>query len=499
MNPGKRFFRKLAPESLFGRIFWGVFAASLLSVFILWGWLNSRVYSALDQEASLRLKRIAEIMLAELAISDKKDKSRQIQAMQSFWQLEQAGGLLQNFYWLDVSGKSASFIASYSREYLAETSMLPPTADEAEELVFDYINELDRGEMVFPDPYSGASRRFKIILCPVLDLNGLLAGVIGIESDMEYLRLVSEFRHFLAEGIVFSMLLSLLVAIVLARNISGKISCLAGGVQLIAKGARPEEIKLSISELDHLYQAFFRMGVELEQQKKHVQQVFMRKLDELAFTGGAIAHEIRNPLSAIEMHFGLLKRELLKINQSAEFSSSIEEINQQLMHLRKLLTSFLNYSRKVQPQPEPVDPELFFKALVLAKKKTLGEFSCEIDIKEKMRVYIDPTMFQQIFDNLLNNSFRATSGLNLVIYFSAHLRDNMLKIVFADNGPGVPAGMREKLFTPFATGNPDGSGFGLALVRKLVEAHGGELNYNDGAAGGAVFIIEVPQHENSCS
>ena len=64
---------------------------------------------------------------------------------------------------------------------------------------------------------------------------------------------------------------------------------------------------------------------------------------------------------------------------------------------------------------------------------------------------------------------------------------------------GVPEALRSNLFTPFASGSSDGNGFGLALSRKLVEAHNGEIFYEDAPEKGALFVIEVPQNENSGS
>lgn len=497
----KILLRKIAAVSLFGRMFRGVFFVALLCVFFVWGWLNSRFYQTLDREADQRLRRIAEILLIELKDTDSEDRTlMQIEAMQAFWQLEKNGGLLQNFYWLDVSAGNAEFIASYSAQSESKSRMLPPSAEEAEDLVFEHINELDRGEMVFPDPYAfDADRRFKILLCPIIDANGILQSIIGIESDMEYLNLVVQFRKFLAEGIFAAIILSLLVAYLLARNLTGKIEALNFCVKQIEAGKHPAPQSLDLIELDQLYQSFVSLAKELERQKLHVQQVFNRKLDELSFTGGAIAHEIRNPLSAIEMHFGLLRRELQKSQATAADSPAIVEINQQLQHLRQLLDNFLGYTRKVQAKPVAIRLHEFTSYLLSSKKAMVSEFVSEIDMAEDLVVYFDQTMLQQILENLVNNSLRACREKVAEIIIYARVESQMLTLCVRDNGPGVPADIRQQLFTPFATSDSQGNGFGLALVRKLVEAHGGEIIYTDGKIGGAVFTLEVPQHENSCS
>jgi len=493
--------RRFILGSLSARIFWAVTAASIVSAFAIWNWLYSSFYDSLDQEASLRMRRVAEAVLEEVYETRNLEENREhrYSIISSLWRFEKASGLIQNLYWLDLRGAEPAFIASFSHELTSGSAMAPPTSEEAEDLVFDFINELDRGEFVFPNPYAlGAGRRYKIVLCPVLDGNGLLESVIGIEADMEYLKLAEDFRKTLAEGIILALLISFMVSLLLAGNVATKIAVLSRNVDLIAEGRQPETIRLSIKELDELYQAFVKMAADLETQRAHVRRVFTRKLEELAFTGGAIAHEIRNPLSAIEMHFGLLKRSLQKLPESSGASEPLAEIDQQLQHLRRLVTSFLNYSRKVEPQIERVDLAEFCAKIINAKKQVLGDFCAEVNVESGLVADFDPMMMQQILENLLNNSYKACGG-KLRFVLTAARKDSILQLRVSDNGPGVPEALRSNLFTPFASGSSDGNGFGLALSRKLVEAHNGEIFYEDAPEKGALFVIEVPQNENSGS
>ncbi len=489
-------FRWLKPATLAARIFWGVAAASLISAVAIWGWLYTRFYESLDREASFRMKQMAESLLFEVRRVQPAENDHALRRalISHFWGLEASAGMVQNLYWLDLSGPRPSFIASFSSSTDGVASMLPPTSEEAEDLVYDFINDLDRGAMVFPDPYSlGEERRFKIVLCPVLDANGLLESVIGIESDMEYLRLAGDFKRLLAEGVGLAVVVSLLVSLLLARNVSAKIGVFRAGVVRLSAGEKPEEARLSIRELDDLYRAFIKMAADLEQQKAHVQKVFSRKLDELAFTGGAIAHEIRNPLSAIEMHFGLLKREIARAGSATGETPAIQEIEQQLGHLRRLLTSFLDYSRKVRPQCEKVVLRDFLQRIVESRRQVLGDFVFTLEISEDLTGFFDPAMLQQVVENLVNNSFRAASERPLHLTLKAVVDGRLLRLEVADNGPGIPAAIAEQLFTPFVSGSAEGNGFGLAISRKLVEAHGGEIYHEKNTDSGAVFVIEVPQ------
>ncbi len=491
--------RAIAPASLFGRLFLSVLAVAVLVVALVWGWLYQRFYQSLDREADQRLRRIAEILSVSIADAED-DEDRHSRAMQGFWQLEKTGGLLQNLYLLDMSAKSPVFIASYSLPVERDSHMSPPTAEEAEELALEYINQLDRGEMVFPDPYSyGVSRRFKIVLCPVLDEIGMLDSVIGIEADMEYLNLVSDFRRFLAETMLAALLFSFIVAWLLARSFSGKIALLNRNLEAVEREQCPEHQPLGVSELDLLSHGIEKLAREIERQRQQVQRLYEQKLDELAFTGGAIAHEIRNPLSAIEMHFGLLKRQLagLSVTHADAAATALGEIGEQLSHLRTLIENYLAYSRKVQPKSQSVDLEEFFSRLIASRRAVLPDFACKIELGGLKHAWFDATLMQQVFENLINNAVQAAAGAPAEISISLEQQGSLLRIRFADSGPGIAPDLREKLFTPFVSGREGGNGFGLALIRKLIEAHGGEISYIGGDSGGAVFLIEVGQHENS--
>ena len=501
--------RRLVPATLAARLFWGVAAASLLTAVVIWSWLYSRFYNTLDREASLRMRQIATALLADAGqIQPESERgSLRRNLLAQVWQLEHSSGLMQNLYWLDMSGERPVFIASFSREPVGEgadqfpaTALLPPSPEDVEDLVYDHVNDLDRGSLVFPDPYSyGAERRFKVVLCPLLDADGLLESVIGIEADMQYLRLADEFKKILGEGIALAVLISLVVSLLLADNVAAKIGVLGRNIAILASGRQPELLHLSIRELDDLYQAFVCMASDLERQRATVRQVFVRKLEELSFTGGAIAHEIRNPLSAIEMHFGLLKRQLFASPEKNDASAPVQEIEQQLLQLRRLLTSFLNYSRRVQPQFARVAVADFLTKIIEQRRLILGDFKFINKTNPSLHGVFDPLMLQQVFDNLVNNSFRAAAGAPLVIEVEATLVNRTLRMKIADDGPGVPVELQSQLFVPFSTGNADGSGFGLAISRKLIEAHGGEIVYQNDSPVGAVFIIEVPQNENSGS
>lgn len=481
--------RKLVPRTIFGRIFVGIFFVSLLAIAIFSGWFNRRFYDSLNREAEERLHNIARILAENINDSDR--KTSEIKGRETFsnlWQFEEKGSWLQNLYWLDVSQAEPRFIASFSAQNLQRVSILPPSAEEIEDLVFANINELEKGRVVMPDPFAAAdSRRYKIILYPLLDQWQMLESVIGIEADLEYLRLASSMRRFIIETLVLSLFVSFFIALIIAGNISGKVSFLLQELKRIENEEIPQSADLHLVELNRIHAGLISMAEEISRKDRHLQQVFNRKLEELSFTGAAVAHEIRNPLSAIEMHFGLLKRKLVKLD---EHSTELTEISEQLAHLRKLVESFLSYSRLVKPQKEEIRLREFLEQLVHIRRSIWPELNCHLEIDEAELIRFDRTMLQQICENILANAAAAAEKGGVEVKISFKNLDRGWRLSFANNGPKIQQELLERLFTPFATARPGGNGIGLALVQKLVEAHNGEISCEN-TESGVVFLIEV--------
>lgn len=465
----------------------------MLSLALVWGWFYNRLFLSLNYEAEDKLKRIAESVAIELKSFGSNEENTHLKTgfLKNLWKYESASGWIQNLYWVDVSGEKPIFLASFSTMLDGKRAMTPPTAEEVEDMVYGYINELEKGKAVMPDPFSvGDSRRFKIVLFPILDRDQMLESVVGVEADMEYLNLAIKMRSFFFDLLIACLLLSLFTALLLARNLSRKIRFLLGQLEKIEQREIPGSLKLHVLELDELFDGMINLAKQLKQQDEHLKLMFEKKLEELSFLGGSIAHEIRNPLSAIEVHFSLLKRHLAR--KSEDEPQAVKEIAEQLRHLRSLIENFLKYSRKVKPKKEKIELLSFVNALIANKKAGGNVFVSNLDIPENMIIDFDKTMLQQIFENILNNSIEACIGSDkeLILNVKAENTGRTWKLIIENNGPAINEEIRQKLFVPFETSKEGGHGIGLALVKKLVEAHNGEISCFSSESG-VSFVIEV--------
>ena len=483
------FLEKFVPKSIFSRIFFAVFLTCLLILALTWGWFYYQFFDSLNSEAENRLEKLAQTIAEDLGRIDDFDIKSKINLIESFWKYEKSAGWIQNLYWLDVTGVKPGFIASFSSEAPQRVSLKPPTADQAEDMVFSYINELEEGKVVLPDPFSEeAARRFKIVIFPLLDQFKMLESVVVIEADMKYLKLPSQMRSSLLRLLLASLIVSLVISLLLAGNLAKKFKFLIAELDKVEKFEVIEKKELHVNEFNQLHEGLIKLAGELKEKNAHLRRLFTRKLDELAFTGGTIAHEIRNPLSAIEVHFSLLKQQIG--NDTSKFEDPVREISEQLEHLRALIEVFLNYSRKVEPTKEKINLKPFVEQLLNAKKQIYENISFELDIEPDCEICFDKTMLQQVFDNIIDNAALSADKQQLNIVCSAQKTSSGWLMAIENDGPPIEKDIADRLFTPFVTSRKDGNGIGLALVRKLVEANNGEIyfkNENDKV----VFYIEV--------
>jgi signal transduction histidine kinase len=122
--------------------------------------------------------------------------------------------------------------------------------------------------------------------------------------------------------------------------------------------------------------------------------------------------------------------------------------------------------------------------------------NCEITVQSKgdMEGSFDPRKLERAFFNLALNACEATGGPNGKILFDIHSNNDHFDIWVSDNGPGIPASIRDNLFDPFvSSGKPNGTGLGLAIVSKIVHDHGGEVRVEKTSDSGTVILVRLPR------
>ncbi len=231
-----------------------------------------------------------------------------------------------------------------------------------------------------------------------------------------------------------------------------------------------------------------------------------RLRDRLAALGemaAAIAHEVKNPLTGIEVMAGILKRQLA---DSPDAQSLLREIINEAKMANAIVLEVLEFVRPIRLQVERVSlPQALHDAVTTAEAQvTRGDVHVSIDVAPDLpNIQGDSLQLRQLFTNLVANAFEALAGRQGAVEIRAFVADEepasgpdgtqpMVVVEVSDNGPGVPAEAKDRIFSPFFTTKPRGSGLGLAIVRKIVDAHDGRIDVSTRPEGGTRFQVTLP-------
>ena len=209
-----------------------------------------------------------------------------------------------------------------------------------------------------------------------------------------------------------------------------------------------------------------------------------------------LAHEIKNPLTPIQLSAERMRRKLTDV--APPLQELVQECTSTIIgeveSLKGLVDEFSQFAR--MPAPRAVATELHsFLDDTLALYDGLFT-SVEIQKHydpDVTQVRLDPEQIKRVIINLVDNAIEAMGRQGTIVVETARDKSNSLvRIVVADTGPGIPPAERDKLFLPYYSTKGRGSGLGLAIVRRIVAEHGGSIDVTDNVPTGTRFIIELP-------
>lgn len=216
----------------------------------------------------------------------------------------------------------------------------------------------------------------------------------------------------------------------------------------------------------------------------------MKELGEMA---ASVAHEIRNPLGGIKGFAALLARDLKEDQEKSKLANYIVEGTEVL---NRLVTNVLNYSRPIDLTLTSVDLGEVVNSIV-EMVKVDDNFNKNITVTNHTPTgplpptCCDKILIQSSILNLVVNAIHSMpEGGEVSIQLSTNSGSSRIKV--SDSGCGIPEENLEKIFSPFFTTKPDGNGFGLTEVYKIVQAHVGEIEVNSKVNEGTTFTISLP-------
>ena len=207
-----------------------------------------------------------------------------------------------------------------------------------------------------------------------------------------------------------------------------------------------------------------------------------------------IAHEIKNPLTPIQLSAERLKRKYFKEIQSdpATFSALVETIIRQVADIGRMVDEFSSFARMPQPRIKADDLVNICRQAVFMQRTGYPDVSFETDLPDQpVQLPCDSILLGQAMTNLLKNAVEAIQGRSESEHTPGRIRltleqtHGLVLVHIDDNGRGLPSEGRDRLTEPYVTTRAKGTGLGLAIVRKIMEDHGGRLILEDGPLGGA--------------
>jgi two-component system sensor kinase FixL len=224
--------------------------------------------------------------------------------------------------------------------------------------------------------------------------------------------------------------------------------------------------------------------VVLEEQLR--ERSALAKLGEMA---AMIAHEVKNPLAGIRGAVQVIGGRLPAGNPDAPM---MQEIVKRIDSLDQMMKDLLLFARPPQPNRAPTDivPLLAATAGLLKQDEGARQVGVEISGSAPL-VPADGEMLKMVFHNLLINSAHAMHGHGQIRVQVAAV-DRACRIVISDQGPGIPADVRDKIFIPFFTTKRRGTGLGLPTAKRFIEAHDGRITVDCPPSGGTTVTVQLP-------
>ena len=230
---------------------------------------------------------------------------------------------------------------------------------------------------------------------------------------------------------------------------------------------------------------------ELSSLRHQVEQ--KNRLEALGEMAGGLAHQLRNSLGAI-VGFGTLTK---KRSAKGEIEPSLEAAESLLREAREaeeLVKRFLTFARPLDYRPSVTSLTKLVDEIVdsLRQRSDCSHIQFPSKLGESVDISADAVLLKQAITNLIENAVHAYGGARGEVAISVEPDGNFARIRVSDHGSGIHPDNLEKIFTPFYSSRPSGTGLGLPLARRIVDLHGGSITVDSQVGRGTVFCITLP-------
>ncbi len=368
------------------------------------------------------------------------------------------------------TGLRRIFVFDLQRHVKLDSAAQLPFGEEAPELMRDNY-ELDKVFLGQPTAsqvlFEGADLKlYKTGYAPMW-LNGQVVGAVAVEGSAAFFGPLQALRRgfgLLALATAVTLLLAIAISV---RLLAEPLRRLVDSAKRMSIGDLTTPVKQEAThELGILSRSFEGARVALERREREQKMML-----------GGVAHEIRNPLGGIALFAGLLREELQGTEvPSADASTHVDKILGETDRLTQLVDEFLKYAKDQAPQRSPIDAKKLVETVV--SRVFVGEHAgadrivCDV---ASAPLSVDESMISTALINLMKNAIQASPSDKSVVV-SGRLQEAGYVFEVKNVGPAIPLDAQLQIFDLFYTTKQQGTGLGLPLTRKFIEAHGGKIS-----------------------
>ena len=232
-------------------------------------------------------------------------------------------------------------------------------------------------------------------------------------------------------------------------------------------------------------------ALERQLQTTHFQLQQKHRYSELGQATTHLAHEIRKNLLPVNLHLKLLREQVLGNEQSEQL---LDKVDAGMFSLETTLNDLIHFAAPSEPHWEPLRVKEVLNTVIdrFQSRLRIQNIQLDVDVDVDTVIRADRELLKRAMVNLISNALEVMpEGGDLVI--TSYAGTNSFELEIADSGPGLDKEQRHQVFQPFYSTKGNGIGLGLAIVSKIAELHGGDVQILNCADGGAAFTLRFPQ------
>jgi signal transduction histidine kinase len=319
--------------------------------------------------------------------------------------------------------------------------------------------------------------------------------LVVLKSFVQSQQLLTGVNRWVVTLVLLALLAGAGMLVSISQTLTKPIQTLVEGSRALAQGNFEYQLSEGgVDEIRELSRAFERMRVELKRTQSDL--LDSERLATIGRMASSISHDLRHYLSAMYANAEFLSSDSLPPAEREELFLEVSAAVQGMTDLLDSLLLFTQTGRALQPAPDSIAAVVRRAVSLVRSHPAARDVRMVMGNLSPAEAQIDARKMVRAVYNLVLNACQAARRGKAPPLVSVDVEDDdrEIRIAVSDNGPGVPASIRETMFLPFVSeGKESGLGLGLTLAQQIAQEHGGDIELKNGCQGGSIFVITLPK------